>query len=674
MNKLYAPYIASILPAQAGSTLAITYTNHQTILDADYDSMVLLIKDGLYGDQNLGTIVAQWSNLSNMNQIDKTECIATFKISDFVRANSEVSNNPFVIGQYYKVFLAYRKEGQIGYYSTAGVFKYTDKPTLDVSLDNEFGAHVEYTVPSTDPQEKLYSLKYYLYNTQDKTNPILVDSSEEQIINYANRENLSSIEEEYYFNFQFNLNIYSYSVVVEYKTINNYVNKTTKVERCFPYVQSDKFIVNVNKDYFNEDYLTKSYNHGINYIYFTFNDSARSTLPPYVVQSYLASGGKLYEIIAHDEHIETVQTDNVTQYHIKNYNASSPTDFNRFICVRKNLYSGEYATIVKFNSFDSTIKCDLSTEHGVKYQYILFFGFKDSDILYYNVSDECIADFEDIIIYDSQRLLRLRFNPEVTSFKTSIPMSKQETIGGSFPIIYQNGNVAYKEFSIKSLLSYLSDEAMYFVSGLPDGSYNGLKENLGIAWGPNDYRVNTNLALSYEAQKEDVISDIKELLQSYGYTVRVLKYNIIQYYDLSTSEAVVKQTLEEELSASDLELLNRYENTLNAICRALEEIKTIMQPKSFYPSVSQDCNNVFLERQFRMAVLDWFNNNEPKVFKSPTEGNYIIKLMSVTLTPKKEIGRLLSEVSANAVEVMQYTHDNLIKYDLVLLQDPVTEE
>jgi hypothetical protein len=68
-----------------------------------------------------------------------------------------------------------------------------------------------------------------------------------------------------------------------------------------------------------------------------------------------------------------------------------------------------------------------------------------------------------------------------------------------------------------------------------------------------------------------------------------------------------------------------------------------------------------------MAVLDWFNNNEPKVFKSPTEGNYIIKLMSVTLTPKKEIGRLLSEVSANAVEVMQYTHDNLIKYDLVLL-------
>jgi hypothetical protein len=100
-----------------------------------------------------------------MNQINKTECIATFKISDFVRANSEVSNNPFVIGQYYKVFLAYRKEGQIGYYSTAGVFKYTDKPTLDVSLDNEFGAHVEYTVPSTDPQEKLYSLKYYLYNT-----------------------------------------------------------------------------------------------------------------------------------------------------------------------------------------------------------------------------------------------------------------------------------------------------------------------------------------------------------------------------------------------------------------------------------------------------------------------------------------------------------------------------
>ena len=43
--------------------------------------------------------------------------------------------------------------------------------------------------------------------------------------------------------------------------------------------------------------------------------------------------------------------------------------------------------------------------------------------------------------------------------------------------------------------------------------------------------------------------------------------------------------------------------------------------------------NIRLERQFKLEVLDWLTNGEPKLFKSPNEGNYIVRLLNVSLTP-----------------------------------------
>jgi hypothetical protein len=37
--------------------------------------------------------------------------------------------------------------------------------------------------------------------------------------------------------------------------------------------------------------------------------------------------------------------------------------------------------------------------------------------------------------------------------------------------------------------------------------------------------------------------------------------------------------------------------------------------------------NIKLEREFKNAVLDWLNDGIPKLFKSPYEGNYIVRLM-----------------------------------------------
>ena len=37
--------------------------------------------------------------------------------------------------------------------------------------------------------------------------------------------------------------------------------------------------------------------------------------------------------------------------------------------------------------------------------------------------------------------------------------------------------------------------------------------------------------------------------------------------------------------------------------------------------------NILLEREFKLEVLNWLNDGRPKLFKSPYEGNYIVRLL-----------------------------------------------
>jgi len=63
-----------------------------------------------------------------------------------------------------------------------------------------------------------------------------------------------------------------------------------------------------------------------------------------------------------------------------------------------------------------------------------------------------------MFLVDANRQLRVRFNPNVSSFKNDVIESKMDTIGGRYPFIFRNGTVKYKEFPISGLISYLSDE------------------------------------------------------------------------------------------------------------------------------------------------------------------------------------------------------------------------
>lgn len=75
--------------------------------------------------------------------------------------------------------------------------------------------------------------------------------------------------------------------------------------------------------------------------------------------------------------------------------------------------------------------------------------------------------------------------------------------------------------------------------------------------------------------------------------------------------------------------------------------------------------NIQREREFKLNVLDWLNNGEPKLFRSPTEGNYIVRLMNTSLSPNDTVGRMLHTFQSNAYEIADYNYKNLSSYKFI---------
>lgn len=77
--------------------------------------------------------------------------------------------------------------------------------------------------------------------------------------------------------------------------------------------------------------------------------------------------------------------------------------------------------------------------------------------------------------------------------------------------------------------------------------------------------------------------------------------------------------------------------------------------------------NFEAERKFKFAVLDWLNNGLPKLFRSPAEGNYIVRTTNVSLSPNEQVGRMLHSFSSTAYEIMEHSMENLQNNSIINL-------
>ncbi len=71
------------------------------------------------------------------------------------------------------------------------------------------------------------------------------------------------------------------------------------------------------------------------------------------------------------------------------------------------------------------------------------------------------------------------------------------------------------------------------------------------------------------------------------------------------------------------------------------------------------------ERQFRQKVSDFLYENNVKLFRSLTEGNILIRLQNVAFQPIDTLGRRLYSFTATAVEMSEFTSENLFKHNLI---------
>jgi hypothetical protein len=78
------------------------------------------------------------------------------------------------------------------------------------------------------------------------------------------------------------------------------------------------------------------------------------------------------------------------------------------------------------------------------------------------------------------------------------------------------------------------------------------------------------------------------------------------------------------------------------------------------------------ERDFKLSVLEWLQNGELKMFKSPGEGNYIVRLLNISASPNDTLGRMIHTFTCTAYESLENSFVNLRDYGYLNVEPSFT--
>ena len=330
---------------------------------------------------------------------------------------------------------------------------------------------------------------------------------------------------------------------------------------------------------------------------------------------------------------------------------------------------------------------DYTVEQGVQYRYAVQqynrHGFYSNKVYCferdgsYNILREngqgkvreVIVDFEDMFLYDGERQLKIRFNPKVSSFKNDLQEQKIDTIGSKYPFIFRNGNVCYKEFPISGMISFQLDNAQFFMT---DEDYKQMQlERFEIPDGERK----TRFQPTYEYQ-----------LFTSGY---IAKSDLPLYYQqertvypssINGHENLLKHTEQEgttvidyiavETAVEAARLRNKHTQLFKKVAK---NSYSDIYRGTVYNKNDLTGKNINSERYFKLLVLDWLSNGKPKLFRSPTEGNYVVRLMNVSLTPKDNLGRMLHDFTCTAYEIANTDYFSLKDLGIIKIDSAFTE-
>lgn len=103
---------------------------------------------------------------------------------------------------------------------------------------------------------------------------------------------------------------------------------------------------------------------------------------------------------------------------------------------------------------------------------------------------------------------------------------------------------------------------------------------------------------------------------------------------------------------------------------SVEDLRINEENENFYNTFNFEHNistysDFVLEREYRKKVLDFLYSDTVKLFKSLPEGNMLVKLMEIQITPNETLGRMIYDFSCTAYEVADCTVENMRHYNII---------
>lgn len=413
MAKLYPPNIEGTIPAFTGNSLTVPFSMNRTVGNNEISAFALKIKK------------------VNDNSLLLTTQTTNFDVDLNYHAVFEVDNVLFRVGNFYKVQIAYvNLDGEVGYYSTVGVVKYTSNPEVYIDgldegvISTHSHKYVGVYKQNDDSTEKLYSSKFILYNSKGE-----VKISSGEIIHDTSLDT-SSYETHEEYNIAQDLNLDESYYIKFVITTSNGLEKSSPRYRLM-----QRRMIPAELDVQFSAVLDRE-NGSIN---LSISTSSYS----------LASGTFVIS--------RSCSKDDYAWENIKYFDLQSELPSRQLLI-------------------------DYTVEHGYTYQYAIQQYNQNNVYSDRILSNYVYVEFEDLFLYDGEKQLKIKFNPKVSLMKDDILENKMDTIGSKYPYIIRNGHVNYKEFSISGLISYQMDNSSLF------SSYNELNLN-----NPNNYKRNASI-------------------------------------------------------------------------------------------------------------------------------------------------------------------------------------
>ena len=581
---LYPPQIEGTIPAfcREHGQIAIPFVMNKTVGWNEIDGFSIKIKN-IQNNEIIITLntLKYNSNGEIYSEYSKDKQIAYF---DF-----DKDNNPFILGQSYKVQMCYitaekdnsgkiesLKPKTFEHYSTVGIIKCTAEPNAYIDglegsqLHSDTRTYIGvYSQEGKDVTEKVYSYNFTVYDEQGK----ILETSGEQLHNHENDDVIYKSSDSFTMIKSLEENKI-YTIIYTVTTANGVIKSSPK----YRITQQSTIAPEVEAD-----------------LVATMNEENG-----YVSLQLIGKKDK--------DGIEKVGTGTFLICR-----ASSEDNYGSWSEIDRFALFGEAPSSHNWKDF--------TVQHGFTYIYSLQQYNKEYQI-YSNrmLSNEIVANFEHSFLYDGKRQLKIKYNPKVSSFKDTVLEQKTNTLGGKYPFFFRNGNVRYKEFPISGLISYLSDEEELFLTN-------------------NDLLLEDLNGLTRE-------HTLKEGIKSSDY----------DYFN-NMLDANIAYKLQEEYKKRERE--NSQENQ---IARKKDRTTNLTD------------YNIVAERIFKMKVLDFLNDGKPKLFRSPGEGNFIVRLMNSSLAPDDKLNRMIHTFSTTATEIDEFNYQKLNEYGLISATEPDTKQ